>query len=377
MSEERDNPYMRGRMIEPLRLEKGMSVSDFVDEVFSASGYNARRLGEACELYKRMIEEDTTICLTVAGAMTPIGMSGIIRDLIKNGFVDWIMSTGANLYHDLHRPYDFPMIQGDFRANDSELHSNGIARIYDVFIKDDETLTATDKEILNVVEKAREKFQEGVRISTADYHYELGKAVSENAASPEKSLMAAAAEYNVPIYTPAFSDSSLAFNLLFEYIFHNNLVGPRPTLDMLESTAIVWNAEKNGAVELGGGTPKNFYMQTQPILWQILELSKGGHDYFIQITTDAPHWGGLSGATPQEAKSWGKVKDAEINNVVVYSDSSIAFPILALYALEKCRPRKSKQLYSKKNSLVEKLCEEARQNKTLTDKLKRVNFLEK
>jgi deoxyhypusine synthase len=139
------------QMIEPLPIAKGQKVNDFVDKVFAKSGYNARRLGEACKLYKKMLNEDVTVCLTLAGAMTPIGMSGPIIKLIENGFIDWIISTGANLYHDLHRTFNYPMVQGDFRADDDHLYKHGIARIYDVFVADDDTLFETDQVIRRAI----------------------------------------------------------------------------------------------------------------------------------------------------------------------------------------------------------------------------------
>ena len=344
------------QMIEPLPIAKGQKVNDFVDKVFAKSGYNARRLGEACKLYKKMLNEDVTVCLTLAGAMTPIGMSGPIIKLIENGFVDWIISTGANLYHDLHRTFNYPMVQGDFRADDDHLYKHGIARIYDVFVADDDTLFETDQVIRRAIknQKLPKKF------STADLHYAFGKEVLETAPNPEKSILAAAAKHNVPIYCSSPGDSSIGMNLTIPFIFGKE-VDVSTTLDVLETAAIVKHSKKNGAIEVGGGSPKNFFMQTQPTLWQILYQEKGGHDYFIQLTIDSPQWGGLSGATPQEAKSWGKVKEADINNVVVYSCASLTFPILCQYVEESCKKKKAKELYVKKKEFTDELIKTGRQ----------------
>jgi deoxyhypusine synthase len=349
------NELKAGHQIEPLELKEGMTVADFVDNIYANSGYNARRLAEACKLFQRMIDEDVTICLTVAGAMTPIGMSGPIIRLMERGYVDWIISTGANLYHDLHRTFDFPMVQGDWRTDDNVLHKKGIARIYDVYIHDDDTLLSTDK----VVREAVKLTKLPERFSTADLHNALGAFVQKKAPHPERSLLGAAALHKVPVYTSSPGDSSIGMNLALPYIF-GKPVDVSTTLDVIETSAIVWASKMNGAVELGGGSPKNFFMQTQPTLWQILNQSKGGHDYFIQITTDSPQWGGLSGATPQEAKSWGKVKDADINNVVVYSDSSIAFPILAQYVLDRCKPRKRKEFFARKDAITKNLIDSSK-----------------
>jgi len=349
---------MQGDTIEPLPIEKGSSVMEFVDNVFSRSGYNARRLGEACGLYRRMLDEDVTVCLTLAGAMTPIGMSGPIIRLIESGFVDWIISTGANLYHDIHRSFNYPMVQGDFRADDNMLYEKGVARIYDVFIEEEDTLMATDRIII----KALMKHKFAPKFSTADLHHVLGKEILRIAPHPEKSLLAAAAKHNVPVYCSSPGDSSIGMNLTIPFIFGND-VDVSTTLDILETSALVKHSSKNGAIEVGGGSPKNFFMQTQPTLWQILDQDQGGHDYFIQLTTDSPHWGGLSGATPQEAKSWGKVKKADINNVVVYSCASITFPILAQYAVDTCSAKKTKQLYLRKKGFTDELIKNSRKIK--------------
>jgi len=352
------NEWMCGRTIEPLQLQGSENVADLIDNVFASSGFNARRLAEAAQLFSRMLREPTTVCLTLAGAMTPIGMSGVIIALIERGFVDFIISTGANLYHDLHRPFDAPMVQGFSEIDDNELADCGIARIYDVFIEDEDTLAATDRVILRAVDRIR---PDGP-LSTADLHFALGRAVAETAPHPEKSLLAAAARCDVPVYTPSPGDSSIGMNLIVPHLF-DRPIRLDPLRDVIETAAIVRAAEKNGAIEIGGGSPKNFFMQTQPVLRQILrDTSKGGHDYFIQLTTDAPHWGGLSGATPQEARSWGKVKDAHRNNVVVYSCASLTFPLLAQYVLIRNEPRGLKRLRTRVPELVRQLKQAAAGN---------------
>ena len=360
-SEQKPRHKVCGRMIEPLQLKGSEHVRDMVDNVFARSGFNARRLAEACQLFSRMIEEDVTIALTLAGAMTPIGMSGPIISLIENGFVDFIISTGANLYHDMHRPFNYPMFQGHFMVDDNDLAEQEIARIYDVFIDDKDTLQATD----TIVHRAAKHLPSGEPISTAHLHRVLGQCVARKAPAPEKSLLAAAAKYDVPIYTSAPGDSSIAMNLVMENFFNNPIILD-PVRDIIETTAIVRAAKKNGAVEVGGGSPKNFYLQTQPTLAQILRNNtKGGHDYFIQLTTDSPHWGGLSGATPQEARSWGKIKDANINNAVVYSCASITFPILCQYVLAANKPRKHSRLYGQLGELEKQLVADAKANPEL------------
>ncbi|MCA9253237.1 MAG: deoxyhypusine synthase family protein, partial [Phycisphaerales bacterium] len=251
--------------INPLQLGGNEKVADLIDGVYAKSGFNARRLAEGAQLYARMIEEGATIGMTLAGAMTPIGMSGVIIDLMKAGFVDFVISTGANLYHDLHRAYDMPMVQGDFLADDNTLADERVARIYDVFIHDETTLEATDEVILQAVRdlKADKPF------SCASLHAHIGRHVNKSASHPERSLVACGSDLGIPIYTSSPGDSSIGMNLVVPYLFDRPM-NLNPILDVIETAAIVRDAEKNGVIEIGGGSPKNFYLQTQPTLNQIL-----------------------------------------------------------------------------------------------------------
>lgn len=360
--------YMSGKMIEPLELKGNEQVKDFIDNVFGNSGYNARRLAEACDCAKRMLsEKDTVVGLTLAGAMTPIGMSGPIIKMIELGFIDFIISTGANIYHDLHRAFDYPMVQGEVEVDDEDLNKHGVARIYDVFIEDDETLMATDESILGVAEGNDFKRP----LSTAEFHKMLGDKVLKKATHPEKSFIAQAAKFNVPIYTSSPGDSSIGMNLACPWLFGHKVMIDT-IKDVVETTAIIRSAKKNGVIMVGGGSPKNFYLQTQPTLLQIfLDESKGGHDYFIQLTTDSPQWGGLSGATPQEAKSWGKVKQAGKNTIVVYSCASITFPLVCQYAVTRVKPRQRKELLKKIDGFVEELRQSVYNNKEFKRRIKK------
>lgn len=347
--------------INPLQLGGKENVADLIDGVYAKSGFNARRLAEGAQLYARMIEEGATIGMTLAGAMTPIGMSGVIIDLMKAGFIDFVISTGANLYHDLHRAYDMPMVQGDFLADDNALADERIARIYDVFIHDDSTLEATDEVILQAIRDLKTD----IPFSSASLHTHIGRHVNKSATHPERSLVACASDLGIPIYTSSPGDSSIGMNLVVPYLFDRPM-NLNPILDVIETAGIVRDAEKNGVIEIGGGSPKNFYLQTQPTLNQILhDESKGGHDYFLQLTTDSPHWGGLSGATPSEARSWGKVKDAILNNVVVYSCASLTLPLIAQYVLTRCKPRSQRRLYDRMGEIVRELRESAGANERL------------
>ena len=327
-----------------------MTVSELI-KFYGGTGYNARRLAEAAEIMKEMIDSGSTICLTLAGAMTPIGLGRTISAMIEAGFIDWIVSTGANVYHDLHFAYGLPVRQGHFDVDDDVLYEKQIVRIYDVYIKEMETLQAQDVIVQKEIKSAR---QLPPNSSTADVSYSLGKAASEHGKNPEQSFLVKAFENNVPVYMPAIGDSSIGLNML-PLLIEGKGVLPNVILDVAESAAILWKSERSGGLELGGGVPKNFFQQTGPALYQILKLKEGGQDYLIQMTDARPDTGGLSGATLQEGKSWGKIKTSHRGNVIVYGDSSVYFPLLCSYALAECKPRKKKELYAKKDSWLAEL----------------------
>jgi deoxyhypusine synthase len=341
-----------GRKIDPPNVLPNMTVSQLID-YYAITGYNARRLSEAAEIMKFMIETNSTVCLTLAGAMTPIGMGKAVAIMIESGFIDWIVTTGANVYHDLHFAYDLPVRQGQFNVDDDILYSKQIVRIYDTYIKEIGTLQAQDVIVQNQLTKNAElMLPQGS--STADISHILGKAAQETSNHPEKSFLASAYKHSVPVYMPAIGDSSIGLNML-PLLFKENMVAPNVILDIAESAAILWKSDASGAVELGGGVPKNFFQQTGPALYQILKIKEGGHDYIIQLTDARPDTGGLSGATLQEGKSWGKIKTSHKGNVIVYGDSSVYFPLLCSYVLSECKQKSSKKLYTKKDAWTAEL----------------------
>jgi deoxyhypusine synthase len=319
-------------------------------EVFANSGFNGRQLGEAAKLYAQMVQEDATICLTVAGAMTPVGFGGIIKSLIENGFVDWIISTGANVYHEDHFAWGLPVKQGHFEVDDMVLYEKEIVRIRDVYIKFLETLEAEDQ----IIQKMFKDKLVDRPFTTAEFCNVMGQISSEKSKYPDKSFLVSAYKYDVPVYVSTLKDSSLALNLGVHRL-RNKMYSLDFVREILEQAAIVYNSKKSGILELGGGVPKNTAQQTGPMLDQILQRDDGGQDYIIQITDARPDTGGLSGATLQEGKSWGKVQDAHEGLVTVYTDSSIAFPIIAAYVLATQKPRKPKRIYKDLGRFYEKL----------------------
>ena len=341
-----------GKKIDPPEIFANMNISELID-LFRNTGYNARRLAEAADIMKKMVESDATICLTIAGALTPIGFGKIISSMIDNGFVDWIVTTGANAYHDLHFAYDLPVRQGHFDVDDDILYSKQIVRIYDVYIKEYGTLQSQDTIIQKNIQNIYQNHIDLTNSSTADLSYLIGKEAAEKSKAPDKSFMVSAYKSNVPIYMPALSDSSIGLNMLPSMLDGKKAINP--IKDIAESTAILWKSNVSGGLELGGGVPKNFFQQTGPALYQILKIKEGGHDFIIQLTDARPDTGGLSGATLQEGKSWGKIKTSHKGNVIVYGDTSVYFPILCSYLLSECKPRSKKQIYKKKDSWVEEM----------------------
>src|SRR3989442_31543 len=346
------NDYRSGPQIVPRRVNPGMTVVELIDQQFQA--YNSARLYEAARLYAEEMlapEKDVTIGLTMAGALTPAGLGGCVLTLLDYGFVDFIISTGANLYHDMHYALAMSLHRGDFRLDDTKLQEEGVIRIYDILFED-KVLLDTDAFVRECLKNLPNR-----PISTSELHYHLGIQLLKAGVNPEYSVLAQAAAWNVPIYTSSPGDSSIGMN-----VARNALDGSSLTLDPLadvnETTAIVLHATRNGVIILGGGSPKNFYLPTQPQLWEVLGIQKGGHDYFIQITADAPHWGGLSGATPSEAVSWGKIKPDQLRStVVIYADSSIALPLLTAYVVSKAQPRPRRELFARRQELLKELRE--------------------
>ena len=344
-----DPHKFHGKDIPHIKLDPKMTIEDLVD-VFASTGYNGRQLGDAAKLYAKMIQDGATICLTISGAMTPVGFGGIVKSLIEKGFVDWIVTTGANVYHEDHFAWGLPVKQGSFDVDDMKLYENEIVRIRDVFIKFNETLEAQD---ILVQKMFKDDFSDKP-FTTAEFCNLMGKLSKEKSKHPDKSFIVSAYDYDVPVYISTIKDSSLALNLAVHRLA-NKTYSLDFVKEILEQAAIVYDSTKSGILELGGGVPKNTAQQTGPLLDQILRRNDGGQDYIIQITDARPDTGGLSGATLQEGKSWGKVQDAHDGMVTVYADATIAFPILALYVLSNQTTRKPKRLYKKLDSLYEKL----------------------
>lgn len=348
---------LKGKKIDPRPISPSLSLIELVDNNFIS--YNGGRLREACQLFTdKILQENVTVGLSLSGALTPAGLgTSTLVPLIENGFVDWIVSTGANLYHDTHFAMGLPMHRGRPDADDVLLREEGIVRIYDIFF-DYDILISTDeffRELLQLPEFQKE-------MGSSELHYRTGKYLAEREktlGTQKKSLLAAAYEHAVPIYTSSPGDSSIGMNVAALGLKGNQLKFD-VSLDVNESAAIVLDAKRRGgksaAMILGGGSPKNFLLQTEPHIQEVLSLSEKGHDYFIQFTDARVDTGGLSGATPGEAVSWGKIDPDQLpDSVVCYVDTTIGLPILAAYALAKHLPRKPKRLYDQRDRLLKNI----------------------
>lgn len=349
--------YLSGTRINPPAITGKESVAELIDQSFMA--YNAARLREGARLLtERMLEDDVTVALSVTGALTPagLGMSALIP-LLEAGFVDWIVSTGANLYHDAHFGLGLPMHQGTFQIDDVELREEGVVRIYDIFF-DYKVLLDTDAFFREII--AGPEFQR--TMSTAEFHHLCGKYLrkrEETLGLKHRSLLAAAYEYGVPVYTSSPGDSSIGMNVAAKALEGNQLLLD-VNADVNETAGIVWDAKAAGGKSavwiLGGGSPKNFLLQTEPQIQEVLGIAEKGHDYFLAVTDARPDTGGLSGATPAEAVSWGKIDPEQLpGTVICYTDSTIGLPLLTAYALAKHAPRKRKRLYDRREDMMARL----------------------
>jgi deoxyhypusine synthase len=359
--------FLAGARIDPRPITGRETAADLIEGTFLA--YNAARLREACQLLTtRMLEPDVTVGLSITGALTPagLGMAALIP-LVEAGFIDWIVSTGANLYHDAHFGLGLAMHRGSAQASDTVLRAEGVVRIYDIFF-DYDVLLSTDAFFRQIIRAP--EFQRCM--SSAEFHHLCGKYVGERERAlgiGQKSLLSAAYAAGVPVYTSSPGDSSIGMNVAALALDGNACVID-PNQDVNETAAIVLGAKRgswapggaagrSAVMILGGGSPKNFVLQTEPQIQEVLGIDERGHDYFLQVTDARPDTGGLSGATPAEAVSWGKIDPDRLPDAVVcYTDSTVALPLLTAFALARHAPRPLKRLYERREAMMQLLRDE-------------------
>ncbi|MBM3833894.1 MAG: deoxyhypusine synthase [Verrucomicrobia bacterium] len=343
--------------LNPFGIGKKISAADLIDQAFLA--YNGGRVREAAKLLtEKMLPNDGFIGVSLTGALTPAGLGkSCLIPLMKAGFVDWIVSTGANLYHDLHYGLDMELYAGSPFLNDVELHRDGVIRIYDVLF-DYHVLLDTDAFVREVI--SGPEFQRPM--GTDEFHYLLGRYVAERGKKlrlSDSSVLATAYECGIPVFTSSPGDSSIGMNVAAMSLRDSKLMFD-VNRDVNQTAAIVYEAKSTGHTSsvfiLGGGSPKNFMLQTEPQIQEVMGIQEKGHDYFLQCTDARPDTGGLSGATPAEAVSWGKVDpDTLPDCVVAYVDSTIALPLLTAYCLSRVKPRRPKRLFERRDELLEKV----------------------
>jgi deoxyhypusine synthase len=367
------NQYLSGKRVLPKPITKKSTIASVIDNL---DAYNGGRLRAACQLMsEKYSANDVTVGVSIAGALTPAGLGpSTIIPLMNHGFIDWLVATGANMYHDLHYALDMPMFRGRHDVDDADLRDKGVTRIYDILFDYEDVLMATDRILRKIM--LRPEFQK--EMGTREYYYHLGKVINEYERKNklgEVSVLAAAYRNGIPVFTSSPGDSTIGMNVaglellaeakgLKDYF----KLKINPSIDVNDSTAIILNAKryekgKTAVLLIGGGSPKNFLLQTEPQIQEVLMIPEAGQDYDINITDARPDTGGLSGAPPSEAASWGKIDPTKLDETVTaYIDVTVAFPLLAAYVIQTTKPKKLKRLSERTDELRKKLIESYLEN---------------
>jgi deoxyhypusine synthase len=304
--------------IQHLDLKATKSLLDLV-KAFQHTSFQSRNVFKCFEVFRKMLDDpDCIIFMGLSGAMIPGGMRRVIREMIEMKLIDVVVSTGANIFHDLFESFGYRHYVGSEEGDDDALRRHRIVRVYDALMDDHEI-----NQVINILSKVPKELEENV-VSSRRYLEVLGSQLKD-----ERSILKTAAKYGVPIFVPALSDSSIGIGLTF---LHLQKRAPSEGLvidqirDSFEIAQLKKMASATGAIYIGGGVPKNYIQQLGPVS-ELLFQKESGHRYAFQITTDDPKWGGLSGCTFEEAKSWGKIERGS-NYAVVYMDATVALPLL-------------------------------------------------
>jgi deoxyhypusine synthase len=373
--------YLSGKRVLPKPISKESDIASVIDNM---DAYNGGRLRAACQLMRdKYAQEDVTIGLSIAGALTPAGLGpSTIIPLMNHGFVDWLVATGANMYHDMHFALNMPLFRGTHNVDDADLRDKGVTRIYDILFDYQDVLMATDRILRKIM--LQPEFQK--EMGTREYYHLLGKVLNEYEKKNnlgEVSVLAAAYRNGIPVFTSSPGDSTIGMNAAgLELLAEASGLGNQfklkinPSIDVNDSTAIILNAKnyekgKTGVLLIGGGSPKNFMLQTEPQIQEVLMIPEAGQDYDINITDARPDTGGLSGAPPSEAVSWGKIDPTRLEETVTaYIDVTVAFPLLVAYVMHTTKPKKLKRLYERGDELRKKLIESYLANNKEVEELK-------
>lgn len=316
----------------PLSICPPWSLAQLLERMGGTS-FQARNLSRASRLWEEMLKGETFIFFGLAGAMVPAGMRPVIAYLIQNRLIDCLVSTGANLFHDLHESLGFYHFQGQ-PGHDEDLRQAGLNRVYDTLLRAGELEQGED-----FIARFSARLPPEKPVGTREYLHLLGKELSSQARA--EGILASAYKNGVPIFCPALADSVFGTALAAARIKYGCELKWDLAQDVLDMIQLCAQAPATGVVIVGGGTPKNFIQQASLCVGLFGQVVRG-HKYAVQITTDSPQWGGLSGCTFEEARSWGKVAKGA-RTVTVYADATIALPLIVSALAERCQailPRK-------------------------------------
>jgi len=316
-------PKIYKEHVTPLNLKPKMTVNELIKEMAKSGCFGAGRLAEAVDIYERMLREKATIFFGLSGAMTPAGLRKIVADLIKNKMISVLVSTGANMVHDVLEAFGGHHYKGTWLVDDKSLHRYEIDRVYDIFIPETVFVSKFDRPILDVFREIEKEYR-GQSLGIKDFMFEIGKRLPPD----ENSVLYNAYKHKVPVFVPAIQDSCFGLQM-WELVvkFKEAGIAVDTFKDLSAFLELLMNSKKNGALIVGGGVPKNFILQAA-------FKTSASYDYAIQITTDRPESGGLSGATLEEAVSWGKINE-KASRIQVISDATICFPILVAATMER------------------------------------------
>jgi deoxyhypusine synthase len=313
--------------VQPVDLDKAITVAELMD-AYDNSSIQARNLGGCAKIFERMLtdEERPTILLGLAGPLIAGGLRKVIRDLIEHNMVDVIVSTGAILYQDYYQAKGYRHYRGTEQADDAVLRDLLVNRIYDTYV---------DEEVFSLLDMTIASFADGLEpglYSSRTFLARLSETIDD-----EQSILVTARKRGIPVFSPALNDSSIGIGLTEHYCRCRHAGKRGVTIDSIrdnyELTQVVVKSKRTSAFYVAGGVPKN-YINDSVVMAYIFGMDTGGHKYALQVTTDVPHWGGLSGSTLAEAMSWGKV-NRTANKMMAFVEPTVSLPLIAGYALQK------------------------------------------
>jgi deoxyhypusine synthase len=319
--------------IQHLDLEKAQSLFDLV-QAFQYTSFQSRNLFKCFDVFLKMLDDpNCVIFMGLSGAMIPGGMRKVIRDMIEMKLIDVLVSTGANLFHDIFESFGYHHYVGCENGNDDLLRRRRIVRVYDALMDDHE---------INQVIRLLSQVPKGLGgrvVSSREYLSVLGSRLKD-----DRSILKTASHWGIPVFVPALADSSIGIGLTFLHaqrkVASNGLIIDQ-IRDNYEIAQLKRKASVTGAIYVGGGVPKNYIQQLGPVN-ELLFQKESSHRYALQITTDDPKWGGLSGCTFEEAKSWGKIGKGS-SYAAVYIDATIALPLLVGAVLQEGKVYKTRK----------------------------------